>query len=485
VTSDPDPAPSQPAAGIFDPEHRAITIGLVSIVTLVAFESLAVITILPDIETDLRGLSWYGWVTTAFFLGTMVGIVFAGGQADRHGLGRPYVIGLVIFAIGLITAGSAPSMPALVVGRFVQGFGAGVVPAIGYVAIGRVYPVAKRPRMFAVMSTAWVVPGVIGPVLAERVSAGIGWRAVFWGLLPLVAIAGSLIVPEMMRMRAPDLSGDRVDAPVHAAAVPWHRRQLVEAARVGGGAALVVAGLTARAWLVAPALVAGVALAVAPLRRLTPPGTLRGAGGVPAVVLSRGMLTFAFFGADTFVPYALTDARDRSTFAGSIAVTAATLGWTGATWIQQRYIIRIGEAYFVRVGYLVLIPGIVVVGIAAAAGALPFWLIHVGWALGGFGIGLGYAAHSQLTLRCSPPERFGAATASLQLSDNLGVALGAGLAGAIVAIADDVGWDPGSGVAAALVPSAVVAAVGAFVARRLPPRAGMATKPGEPSIAHA
>ena len=93
-------------------------------------------------------------------------------------------------------------MPILVAGRFVQGLGAGVVPAIGYVAIGRVYTVERRARMFAVLSTAWVVPGVIGPALAERISSWVGWRWVFIGLLPFVALAGSLIVPEMMRLTA-------------------------------------------------------------------------------------------------------------------------------------------------------------------------------------------------------------------------------------------------------------------------------------------
>src|SRR5262245_35427253 len=253
--------------------QRALKVGLVSVVTLVAFESLAVITILPDIEADLGGLSWYGWVTTAFFLGTMVGIVFAGDHADRHGLGRPYVLGLVIFAVGLIVAGSAPSMPVLVVGRFVQGFGAGVVPALGYVAIGRVYSVDARPRMFAVMSTAWIVPGVIGPALAERVSSWLSWRVVFWGLLPLVAVAGSLIVPDMMKLRA--LARD--DADDGEPSAPWTRRPMVEAVRVAVGAAVVVASLTSTPWLIGPALAGGAVLALGPLIRLTPPGTLRGA----------------------------------------------------------------------------------------------------------------------------------------------------------------------------------------------------------------
>src|SRR3954451_4993124 len=220
-----------------DRSQRALKVGLVSVVTLVAFESLAVITILPDIEADLGGIAWYGWVTTAFFLGTMIGIVFAGEQADRRGAGPPYVAGLVLFAIGLVIGGTAPVMPVLVAGRFVQGFGAGVVPAIGYVAIGRSFSVAARPRMFAVLSTAWVVPGLIGPVLAERVSDSAGWRWVFLGLVPLVAVAGSLVVPAMMRLGP-------VGGPPRQR-VRFARLRMVEAARVAGGAALVVAGLTA------------------------------------------------------------------------------------------------------------------------------------------------------------------------------------------------------------------------------------------------
>ena len=451
-------------SSIFGPEHRSLTIGLVSIVTLVAFESLAVITILPDIEDDLTGLAWYGWVTTSFFLGTMIGIVFAGGQADRHGLGRPYLLGLSLFAVGLVVAGLAPSMPVIVGGRFVQGFGAGVVPAIGYVAIGRVYPIDVRPRMFAVLSTAWVVPGVIGPALAERISAWVSWRAVFLGLLPLVALAGSLIIPEMMRLRA--LSG--VDASPERS-TPWMRRRLVEAARVAIGTALVVASLHT-AWAIGPAVVGGVLIGLGPLRRLAPAGTLRAAAGLPAVVLSRGLLTFAFFGADTFLPYALTEGRGASTFAGSLAVSTATLGWTAATWIQERFITRTGEAFFARAGYVAMTPGIVVVAVASTVDALPFWMVHVGWTLGGLGIGLAYSAHAQLTLRCSPAARYGSATAALQLFDNLGVALGAGVTGAIVTFGDDAGWDPGTAVAAALVPAVIAALIGVVVTRQLPPR---------------
>ena len=439
---------------------RALQIGLVAVVTLVAFESLAVTTILPNVEDDLGGIAWYGWVTTAFFLGTMIGIVFAGDRADRVGAGRPYLIGLTLFAVGLLIGGLAPSMPVLVAGRFVQGFGAGVVPAIGYVAIGRAFDVDARPRMFAILSTAWLAPGLVGPILAERIADGVGWRWVFLGLLPLVAVAGIIVLPAMMRL------GPVADAQTETG--PFARRRLVEASRVAAGAAIVVAGFTGDRLLLAPALVAGALVAVGPLRRLTPPGTLRAAPGLPAVIASRGVLTFAFFGLDAFIPFALANGRDRSTLAGSIAVTAVTITWTTATWIQDRWIVRLGEARFIRAGFTSLSIGVVVVVIGAQPDLVPFWVIHVGALFAGFGMGLAYAAHTQLTLRSASADSVGSATASMQLSDNLGIALGTGAVGAVVTFGDDTGWSSGNAVAVALVLPAVVALGGILLSRRIP-----------------
>jgi hypothetical protein len=189
-------------------------------------------------------------------------------------------------------------------------------------------------------------------------------------------------------------------------------------------------------------------------------------------------LTFAFFGTDTFVPYVVHNGRGASVFAGSVAVTAATLAWTAGTWVQDRWIGRTGEAPFVRWAYALLLPSIAIVAVCALPDLVPLWVLYVGWAVGGLGIGLGYAAHSQLTLRCAPATEYGAATASLQLLDNLGVALGTGFVGAVVTFGDDLGWAPGDAAAAALVPAAAVAALGLVVSRRLPARAVSAAAQG-------
>ncbi|MGH3407597.1 MAG: MFS transporter, partial [Streptosporangiaceae bacterium] len=120
IASDPMPA----LDGLWAPQRRTLTTGLVLTITFIASEALAVVTVMPVVARDLGGLDLYGWVFSAFMLGSVVGIVVAGRQADRHGPAVPYVGGLVLFAAGLLVAGLAPAMPVLVAGRALQGLGA-------------------------------------------------------------------------------------------------------------------------------------------------------------------------------------------------------------------------------------------------------------------------------------------------------------------------------------------------------------------------
>ena len=75
------------AGGIWAPARRALTVGLVLAVTFVAFEALAVATILPLVGRHLGDLRLYGWVFSAFLLASLIGIVVAGTLADRVPLG--------------------------------------------------------------------------------------------------------------------------------------------------------------------------------------------------------------------------------------------------------------------------------------------------------------------------------------------------------------------------------------------------------------
>ena len=134
------PATKDQTDSLWRPDRRALTLGLVLTITLVGFESLAISTVMPIVAKELGDLELYGWVFSAFFLGSLIGIVVVGGAIDRGGLAVPFAIGLGLFAMGLLIGGLSPSMPILVGARFLQGLGAGTIQPIAYVAIGRTLP---------------------------------------------------------------------------------------------------------------------------------------------------------------------------------------------------------------------------------------------------------------------------------------------------------------------------------------------------------
>ena len=451
------------ADGLWSPNRRALTGGLVLTITLVAFESLAVATILPDVEDDLGGLGLYGWVFSAFFLGSLVGVVVAGQTTDRRGPAAAYLLGLGLFVAGLLAGGLAPSMLVLVVARFVQGLGAGAVPATAYASIGRAYPARLRPRVFATMSTAWVVPGLLGPGASSAIAHAVGWRWVFLGLVPLALVAGAIALRPLRPL-------DVVPDPDAAADHPPSR--LPAAIRVAAGAGLVLAGLSADTVLLAvPLVVAGVVLGTRPLLGLVPSGTMRAAPGLPAAVAVRGILTFAFFGADAYLPLAITDARGSSTLVAGLTLTASALTWTAGSWVQERFVQRVGADRFVSVGHAVLLVGIALAGLALWD-AVPLAVFVAAWTVAGFGIGMAYSPISLVVLSEAPPGQEGAASAAMQLTDLLGIALGTGVGGAAVGLGDVLGWAPEVGIGIAWVVAASAAVLGIAVGRRLPQHSG-------------
>jgi len=450
----PDAGPSAPRDGVLARGRRGLTFGLVSTITLVGFEALAVATVLPDVSKDLGGIGLYGWVFSAFFLGNLVGIVAAGRSADLEGPAKPFVVGLLLFAVGLLGAGCAPSMAVLVAARAVQGLGAGAIPAVAYVAIGRAYPQSLQPRMFAVISSAWVLPGLIGPAISGLVADSFGWRYVFLGLLPLVLFTGTMTTPALRVLGAP---GGR--------AGPDRRR---EALLVALGAGLVLGGASARSLLLGlPLVVLGVGTGARAFTRLMPHGTLRLRNGLPAAVALRGILTFAFFGTDAYVTLTLTSLRGASaTLAGS-ALTAGTLTWTAGAWLQERRVHSAGPRAFVRAGALVIACGIAGM-IVTAQVEVPIAVAVVAWGLGGLGMGLSYAPLSLIVLGEAAPGSEGMATAALQLCDTLGIALGTGACGAIVAAGDALGWTRASALTIAFALCGAIAIAASAAARRVP-----------------
>ena len=450
--------------GLWSPARRPLTLGLVLTITLVAAEALAVSTAMPIVARDLGGLELYGLVFSSFLIGSLFGIVVVGGLIDRRGVVLPFVIGLVLFAIGLAIGGLAPSMPFLIGARFIQGIGGGSIPPVAYVAIGRSLPEALRPRMFAMLSTAWILPGVLGPAIAGVVAQVFHWRWIFLGLLPLIVISGTMA-----------LRGLRPLPRIAASGTGSSLQRLADAAVVAAGAALVTAGLSSETPALLVGLTAvGVALIGIAYRRLTPPGTLSAARGYPTAVLLRGVLTLSFFAVDAYVALLLVEVRGWSAVEAGIALTAATISWTGGSWIQARLSTRFPPERFVRVGFPIVATGIAGLGLILLPGVPAVLAIPI-FAFCGLGMGLTYAQFALIVLRDAPRAIQGTVTAGLTLSDVIGTALGTGIAAAAVSAAVRQGQGPGPGIGIAIAVGTLVAAIGFLLSPRLRPREASVT----------
>jgi MFS family permease len=407
--------------GILARPFRASTLGIVGLISVIAFEAIAVATALPTAVRALHGLAWYGWSFTALLGTSIVAMVVAGELTDRVGGRLPLVLGVASFLAGLLTAGLAPDMAVFLLGRALQGVGVGLLIVVTYVIVGDQYPESLRPTVFGAISAAWVVPSLVGPVVAGALAQGPGWRWVFLGLAPLVVVAALSLLPTLRRLGRP------ADP---AAATPRRRFAAVGAA---AGVAAVQWSLQELAWLRVPVLAAGLVAVVLALRVLLPRGTAHVRRGVPAVVAFRGLMAGTFTSVESLVPLTLTLVHGYSPTASGAPLTVGALGWAGASFWQAR---RGDVARHTLVRACFVLVAVAALGMAVVAQPWsPPWLIYPIWVAAGFGMGLGMSSVSVLLLQLSPPAERGVNSSALQLADSTCSALCIGLAGALVAAA--------------------------------------------------
>lgn len=452
-------------------------------VGLVAFESMGVATVLPEIAGRLGGLNAYGWGLSALMLANLIGTVAAGRAADRHGPARPFALGLAVFAVGCVVAGSAPDWPVFLAGRFLQGFGVGAVMALAYAAIALAYPQRLRARMFALVSGAWTVPSLVGPTIAAVISDRVSWRGVFVLLLPLVALAAVLALPPLRRIGSP---GGPTDAeapatPPAKALAPdsgetrWWSTPVARSVLLAAGTGVLLAGLQLRRpALLIPLVAVGAATAVAALRRVTPAGTLSARRGVPAGVVLRFLLCGAYFGSEAFLPLGLVGLRGLSASQAGVGLSAGAITWVlGAAWqgrADSRWSGR-SRAVPTAAGFAVLLVGVVLMALGVLVDEVPALTAVAGWAVAGAGMGVAFNAATTDTMEQAPADRQGEAGGAMQLAQTLAVAVLSGLGGAAVSLSAAHGGTVSTALTATFALTAALAAAGVLTAHRIRPAA--------------
>ncbi|MGW0336184.1 MFS transporter [Streptomyces sp. NPDC003011] len=506
-SSDLDPsapdaaAPSVVAEGdetVLSRAYRALSVGIVSVVLLIAFEATAVGTAMPVAARELDGVPLYAFAFSGYFTTSLFGMVLAGQWSDRRGPLGALTTGIAAFAAGLLLAGTATTMWLFILGRAVQGLGGGLVIVALYVVVGRAYPERLRPAIMAAFAASWIVPSIVGPLASGAVTEHLGWRWVFVGIPVLVVFPLALALPQIRRLAAGPVGvaetrgaeaakgktaegkavegraveGRAVEGKAEASFGP---RRIRLALGISLGAGLLQYAAQDLRWISLVPGLAGAALLVPAARGLLPRGTYRAARGLPSVVLLRGVAAGSFIAAESFVPLMLVTQRGLSPTMAGFSLAAGGGTWALGSWVQSRSRVEPYRERLMTLGML-----LVAAAIAAAPSvlidAVPAWTVAVAWGFGCFGMGLVISSTSVLLLHLSAPEEAGSNSAALQISDGLsnvvllsaGGAAFAALGGGTVshAATEASGTHPAA-FAAVFLPMAGVALVGAWVATRV------------------
>lgn len=437
---------------ILAPQYRATTFGMVALISLIAFEALAVAAAMPSVAEALDGLRLYALAFGGALATSVIGMTLAGRMCDQQGPARPLWLGLGSFLIGLLLAGLAPRMDVLIVGRLLQGVGIGAISVSLYVLVARTYPEALRPKVFAAFSAGWVVPSLIGPGLSGLIVQHLSWRWVFL-IVPVLALPAAWLLLPALRSTHTSIRRDVEQRPVVRWAIGTALAALL----------LYVGGQLQGVQALAVMTVAVIALIFC-ARHLLPHGTLLLRRGLPSVIALRGIAASAFFGAEAFLPLLLQRERDLSPLWAGAALSLGALGWFSGSWMQGHQHFGWRRTHMLQAGTWLMLAGLLITVLTLYPG-VPLMLALAGWALTGLGMGLIYPSLSVLTLSLSAPHEQGANSSALQLSEGIAVASTLAISGSLFAAT--VGGNETSGYLLCFAVTLLLAGLATVVGRRI------------------
>jgi len=176
--------------------------------SLVFIDSTVVSIALPIIQVGFRATTFDAqWVIEGYTLVLGALMLLCGALGDRYGRKRLFVIGVVVFAFGSILCGLAPSMPALIAARVLQGAGGTMLAPASLALIGASFEGADRGRAIGTWSGLTAVAGAIGPVAGGTIVDHLGWRWIFFINIPIAVAVLAIALRHMRESRDETASG--------------------------------------------------------------------------------------------------------------------------------------------------------------------------------------------------------------------------------------------------------------------------------------
>jgi len=382
-------------------------------------------TIMPSMIREIGGVEYTGWSFAIYETGSIIAGAAAGRLSVYWTVRSNMIVAAIIFAIGCTITTLSPSMPILLFGRVISGFGGGALISLSFVATQRYFPTRIWPQLMAILSVVWGISAFGGPLFGGLVDTFLNWRWAFgiFAAAALVFAAASLFV---LRGEAP---AQKPDTPGN---FPW----LALAFLAAGVMAIAAAGVETR-MQIAMALIAlgfaGVFLffrldARSSISRLFPtatfnPRTTIGSGMIMVAALSVSTCSFGFYG-----PLLLAGLHDFTPLTTGLIIASESIAWSILSILVATASARY-EPLIVTGGAIMVTAGIAGFAITIPMGTIPGILFCALLQGGGFGILWPFA--SRRIIEAAPDGERDIAASAFSTLQRLGYAIGAALTGII------------------------------------------------------
>ncbi len=384
---------------------------------------------LPDIQRDLNAsLSDLQWVIDAYALTLAALLLTAGSLADLYGRKRLFAIGTVVFTIGSLLCGLAPTVLFLTIARAGQGIGGAIMFATALALLSGAFSGRERGTAFAFFGATTGVAVAVGPVLGGVLTSGLSWHWIFLVNIPICVLAIAVTLSKVEESRNPHAGRpDWIGFLTFSSGLGLLVLGLIRGGVDGWGNSLVVSCFVASAVLLAGFVVSQM-LQESPmfdlglLRKPTFVGGLVAAVGISASVFS--ILTYLIIYVQNVLGYSAVGAGFRFLFLSGMSFVAAI--------IAGRLTSHVPTKWLMSPGFLLAALGLFLMrGIAANADQSEWRHLIPGLIIAGVGIGLINVPLASTAVGVVSPERSGMASGVNSTFRQVGIATGIAALGSI------------------------------------------------------
>ncbi|WP_037303114.1 MFS transporter [Amycolatopsis orientalis] len=406
--------------------HMSTAVVLAGGVLIGAITIYVAASLLPTAVQEIGGRPLYAWTMTAFLISQVVATMLVGRSLSRYGGAGSYLIGFGVFAVGSVLCAVSPSMPILLLGRGVQGFGAGLLTGLGFALIHSALPRRLWSRGSALISAMFGVGNFAGPALGGFSAQFGSWRMAF------AVLAGAAVVLAVFVRRA--LS--RGERTAQGAPVPVASLALVVAAAGAVGVAGILTNGVAMAALLALGLALVAAFLVAENRgtsSVLPRSVYRAGSKLRWIYLSI-MVLASGVAVETFLPLFGQQLGGLPPAAAGFFAAALSLGWSASQLVSASAHRATTVRRLLLAGPACLAAAFALLGLMQT-GQPPLPLV-LAWLpvllVGGSGIGIAMPHLSVAAMTSAPDDEAGKAAGAIATVLTMSTAFGATIAGLLV-----------------------------------------------------